>query len=94
MQGKWGKAWLAAMIVLVSLTCAPLPGWAAEGLGEGRHALISWRAPRPPWKPRCWAKNLSSPVPLPLTLAPTLLSDLASGLQLDQDGGAALKLPL
>ena len=24
MRGNWGKIWLAALIVMVSLTCAPL----------------------------------------------------------------------
>ncbi len=105
MQGKWGIAWLAAIIVLVSLTCAPLPGLAADSWDRGGMPLIlagaqtpmeaqmlgekpfqsrpapinpgagflsnlaSGRAPNP-MEARCWAKNPSSPVPLPLTLAP------------------------
>jgi hypothetical protein len=91
MQGKWGRAGLAAVIVLVSLTCAPLPGLAAEGWERGGMPLILVGAQTPMEAQMLGEKPFQSH-PAPGSPGTGFLSNLASGLQLDQDGGAALKL--
>jgi len=91
MQGKWGIAWLAAIIVLVSLTCAPLPGLAADTWNRGGMPLILAGAQTPMEAQMLGEKPFQSH-PAPINPGAGFLSNLASGLQLDQDGGAALKL--
>ncbi len=91
MQGKWGIAWLAAILVLVSLTCAPLPGLAAEGWERGGMPLILAGA-QTAMEAQMLGENPFQSRPAPANPGTDFLSNLASGLQLDQDGGAALKL--
>ena len=88
MQGKWGIAWLAAVALIVSLTCAPLPGLAAEGWDKGGMSLNLAGAQTPMEAQMLGEKPFQS---RPL---PGLSSTLSPGLQMDQEGGAVLKLPL
>lgn len=87
MQGKWGIVWLAA-IILVSLTCAPSPGVAADNWDRGGMSLTLVGAQTPMEAQMLGEKPFQSH-PAPNS---GLLSTIAPGLQLDQDGGAALKL--
>jgi hypothetical protein len=90
MRGKWGIAWLAVVIVTVSLTCVPGPALAAEGWSKGvritlagsQTAMEAQMLGEKPFQSR------------PLNPGADFFSNLASGLQVDQDGGAAMKLPL
>jgi len=91
MQGKWGRAGLAAVIVLVSLTCAPLSGLAAEGWEKGGMPFTLAGAQTPMEAQMLGDKPFQSH-PAPINPGAGFLSNLAAGLQLDQDGGAALKL--
>ena len=92
MQGKWGIAWLAVVIVTVSLTCAPLPGLAAEGWAKGGMAFTLVGAQTAMEAQMLGEKPFQSR-PAPVNPGADFLSNLASGLQVDQDGGAVLKLP-
>ena len=89
MRGKWGIAWLAVVIATVSLTCAPAPGWAAEGWARGGMPFTLAGAPTAMEAQMLGEKPFQS---RPANPGADFLSNLASGLQLDQDGGAALKL--
>ncbi|MCX5888616.1 MAG: transporter [Deltaproteobacteria bacterium] len=91
MQGKWGIAWLAAIIVLVSLTCAPLPGLAADRWDRGGMPFTLAGAQTPMEAQMLGEKPFQSR-PAPLNPGSDFLSNLTSGLQVDQDGGAALKI--
>jgi len=91
MQGKWGRAWMAAIIVLVSLTCAPLPGLAADTWNKGGMPFTLVGAQTPMEAQMLGEKPFQSHS-APINPGAGFLSNLASGLQLDQDGGAALKL--
>ena len=91
MQGKWGIASLAAIIVLVSLTCAPLTGLAAEGWEKGGMPLTLAGAQTAMEAQMLGEKPFQSR-PAPINPGADFLSNLASGLQMDQDGGAVMKL--
>lgn len=93
MQGKWGIAWLAAILVLVSLTCAPLPGLAAEGWEKGGRPLILAGAQTAMEAQMLGEKPFQSH-PAPFDPGQALLSGAGASLQMDQDGAATLKLPL
>jgi hypothetical protein len=91
MQGKWGRAGLAAVIVLVSLTCAPLSGLAADTWNLGGMTLILAGAQTSMEAQMLGEKPFQSR-PAPINPGAGFLSSIAPGLQLDQEGGAALKL--
>ena len=93
MRGKWGIAWLAAIIVLVSLTCAPLPGLAAEGWEKGGIPLILVGA-QTPMEAQMLGERPFQSRPPPFNPGQALLSGAGASLQMDQDGAATLKLPL
>lgn len=91
MRGNWGKIWVAALIVMVSLTCAPLAVSAADTWEKGGMPLFQTVA-----QTSLEAQMLGEK-PFQTRTAPAspwaaLLS--GTGLQLDQEGGTALKLPL
>ncbi len=87
MRGNWGITWLAAVALIVSLTCAPLPGLAAEAWDKGGMPLYMVGAQTSLEAQMLGEKPFQSrPVPG--------MSALSSGLQMDQESGAVLKLPL
>lgn len=91
MRGNWGKIGLAALIVMVSFIGAPLAVSAADAWEKGGMpsfqlvAQTSLEAQMLEDKPFQTRKAPANP-------GAALLS--GNGLQLDKDGGAALKLPL
>jgi hypothetical protein len=91
MRGNWGKICLAALIVMVSFIVVPLAAdaadtWERSGLPSfqmiGQTSLEAQMLGEKPMQTR----------PAPTTPGAAFLSGI--GLQLDQDGGAALRLPL
>jgi hypothetical protein len=89
MWGKWGRAWLAALVVMVSLTCASAPGLAGDTWEQGGMPLALTAAQTPMEAQMLGEKPFHSSFP-PSSLFPGALS----GLQLEEDGGAIVKLPL
>ena len=90
MWGKWGKIWLAALIVMVSLTCAPLAVSAADTWERGALALAQ-ASPQSSLEAQMLGENPFQTRTLPDSPWAALLS--GTGLQVDQ-GGTALRLPL
>lgn len=91
MRGKWGIIWLTALIVTFSLTCAPLPVRAADTWEKGGMPSVQ-ASPQTSLEAQMLGEK-----PFQTRLAPAspwaaLLS--GTGLQVGQDGGTALKLPL
>lgn len=91
MRGNWGKIWLAALIVTVSLVCAPLAVSASDTWEKG--GMPSFQAsPHSSLEAQMVGEKPFQTRTLPASPWAALLS--GTGLQLDQDGGTALKLPL
>lgn len=96
MQGRWGMAWLAVAIWLVSLMWAPLPGMAAEG--DAWSNPVSVRLPllqtaaQTPMEAQMLGEKPFQANPSLLRPEKSLLPE-TPGLALDDDGGAALRLP-
>ncbi len=91
MWGKWGESWLTALIVMVSLSCLPLTATAADTWEKG--ALPSVQAsPQSSLEAQMLGEKPFQTRTAPANIWAALLS--GTGLQLNQDGGTALKLPL
>ena len=90
MRGNWGKIWLAALIVMVSLTCAPLAVNAADTWERGGMPLFQMVAQTSLEAQMLGEQPFQTRAPASPWAA--LLS--GTGLQMDPDGGTALKLPL
>ena len=86
MRGNWGKSWLAAIALIVSLTFAPVTGLAAEGWDKGGMPLVGAQT--------SLEAQMLGEKPFQSRPAPGLLSTSAPSLQMDQESGAVLKLPL
>ncbi len=91
MQGKWGRAWLASIIFLVSLMCAPLPGLASEAWDRGMPLTLAGAST--PLEAQMLGDKPFQARPAPVSPGADLLPGAMPGLQLDQDGGAVIKLP-
>lgn len=90
-----GIAWLTATICLAGLMSAPLPALAANGGAWG--TALGWRLPllavsaQTPLETQLLGEKPFQAQPAPLS--PQSLLTGPSGLTLDRDGGATLRLP-
>ena len=91
MRGNWGKIRLAALILMVSFTCVPVAVSAADTWERGGMPLFQAVAQTSLEAQMLGEKPFQSR-PAPLNSGADFLSNLASGLQMDQDGGAVMKL--
>lgn len=93
MRGKWGLIWLALAAVTVGLTCVPLTGLAADSWDRGSMplTLVSGQTPM---EAQMLGEKPFQARPTPVTPGEALFSGGLSGMQVDQYGGSALKLPL
>lgn len=92
MRGKWGKTWLALLMVSFSLICAPLMAGAADSWDKGGMSSFPAGA-QTSLEAQMLGEKPFQARPAPVNSGAALLSGATSGLQLDQAGGAALKLP-
>lgn len=92
MRGNWGTIWLAVALVVVSLTCVPWPGMAADNWDRGGHQPFGLVGAQTPMEAQMLGEKPFQARPAPVNPGTALFSDAMPGLQLDQDGGAALKL--
>jgi len=89
MRGKWGTIWLAALLVIGSLLCSPGAAGAADIWGKGGLFLSQLSAQTPLEAQMLGEKSF----PAPTKSGAAFWSEALSGVQLNQDGTAALKLP-
>jgi hypothetical protein len=90
MRGKWGTAWLTAAIITVSLFCAPLPGRAATAWDRGGALPFVLAGAHTPMEAQMMGEKPFQAQPVNPGAA--LIPGAPSALQLDQNGGATLKL--
>ena len=90
MRGKRGIAWLAAIILGVGLIWAP--GLAAAGWDKGEHLSFTLAAAQTPLEAQMLGERPWQSRPALSDPNAALLSDLASGLPMDQEGATGLKL--
>lgn len=87
MRGNWGTIWLAALIVMVSLTFAPVVSAADTWDKGGRPGAQT------PLEAQMLGEKPFQAQQAPVNSGAALLPGAMSGLQLNQNGGVALKLP-
>lgn len=86
MRGKWGIAWLTAVIIMVSLIWAPLPGRASDSWQRGALPFLLAGTQSPMEAQMLGAKPFQARSVKPNPLIP------GSPLKADQNGGTTLKL--
>jgi hypothetical protein len=91
MRGKWGKNWLTALMVTVSLSFLPLTATAADPWDKGAMPSVQ-ASPQSSLEAQMLGEKPFQTRTAPANPWAALLS--GTGLQLDHDGGTALKLPL
>ncbi len=91
MWGNWGKSWLTALMVTVSLSFLPLTAKAADTWDRGAMPSVQ-ASPQSSLEAQMLGEKPFQTRTSPANPWAALLS--GTGLQVDQDGGTALKLPL
>ncbi len=93
MRGNRGRIWLAVVSLALGLICVPSSGMAAETFATGAYPPFTLAAAQTPLE-----AQMLGEAPFQSHAAPQdaagLFSNLGSRLQLDGEGGAAIKLPL
>lgn len=92
MQGKWGIIWLTTLMLMLSLICLPVTAKAADVWERGGMPSIQ-DCSQSPMEAQMLGEKPFQTHQAPLNSGAALLSRGLTGLQLDRDGGAALKLP-
>lgn len=91
MWGNWGKSWLTALMVTVSLSFLPLTATAADTWDKGAMPSVQ-ASPQSSLEAQMLDEKPFQTRTTPANPWAALLS--GTGLQLDQAGATALKLPL